>query len=240
MKWQSLVDEALFGCAAFFACTIVSQYAQTLCLMSTRTPLLPRGINVATVCAGSMLAYQNDREAAIPCGVAAFLLLGGRALSFTPSSVVAVGAFGRKCIGGDASYASLAQRSKIAKLGRRFGCHTCGKRLGSFIADHQPPLEIIRRRSWWKALAKARYKYYPQCTVCSNRQAAVLRSKRLVDMRINHFFTLRPHHFTGALVSPLVHAKDTLFGAGGGGTHGGGWNSFKKNGKKGLTRIVSF
>lgn len=209
----------MIGCAAFFACAVVSQYAQSLCRLSTRTPLVPHGINVATVCAGSMLAHGTTTDAEpIPYGVAAFLLLGGRTLSFTPSSIIAVGAFGRSCLNGNVKYAILSQRKKIANLGRRFGCHTCGKRGGSFVADHQPPLEVIKNRSWLLSLVHPKYKYYPQCHGCSSKQASVLRwNKRNHDARVTHFLTLRPYHLTGALVSPLVQAKDEIFSSRAGG-----------------------
>ena len=41
------------------------------------------------------------------------------------------------------AYATDVQRAELRMLFRRYGCHHCGKRFGSVIADHQPPNKTV-------------------------------------------------------------------------------------------------
>ena len=58
-----------------------------------------------------------------------------------------------------------SERAEINRIGRKYGCHTCGTknpgtRSGNFIIDHQFPVGIGREPFW----------NYPHCASCSNRQ----------------------------------------------------------------------
>ena len=53
--------------------------------------------------------------------------------------------------------------AKSLFLGRRYGCHSCGKRQQQeFIADHIPPNKLVKFYE--------RQKFYPQCKLCSQKQ----------------------------------------------------------------------
>ena len=73
----------------------------------------------------------------------AFRQLGGRWISILPSDVRMTGAFARASLPAPKGkeYASPSQRTAIQRLGRRFGCHTCGQRrfASLFHGDHMPP-----------------------------------------------------------------------------------------------------
>lgn len=60
---------------------------------------------------------------------------------------------------------TLRERTEINRLGRSYGCHTCGTKnpgtpSGNFVPDHQPPAR----------LAIEPFRLYPQCIACSARQ----------------------------------------------------------------------
>jgi len=74
----------------------------------------------------------------------------------------------------------------IEKMGRKWGCHTCGSRMlfsrnipKKFHGDHMPPKSIaetmnksfLRRKG---ILPKIKYRFYPQCVNCSNKQGSIL------------------------------------------------------------------
>lgn len=134
-------------------------------------------------------------------GLAVFILLGGRGLSLTPSSVLTVGAFGRRAASLAAStrYANPTQRKQIAAFGRKFGCHTCGRKRAGFVADHQPPLKLVRR-NLSIIPRRSMLRYYPQCAACSCLQAAALRAAKPRSVSRSHCWTLRPYHATGTVV----------------------------------------
>mmetsp|Transcript_23922 Transcript_23922/g.70603 ORF Transcript_23922/g.70603 Transcript_23922/m.70603 type:complete len:189 (+) Transcript_23922:802-1368(+) len=87
-------------------------------------------------------------------------------------------------------YGTAKERAAIERLGRSFGCHTCGSRMifsrlpGSsavrFHADHMPPkavAEQMNRRWYRQALGQTvRQRFYPQCVSCSNEQGGILSS----------------------------------------------------------------
>jgi hypothetical protein len=117
--------------------------------------------------------------------------------SISPSSYTARGSFARVGIPAPPSrgYATPSQRARIERLGRVFGCHTCGSRmmfpprdptggggrkyvLPRFHGDHVPPVSVARQLDgrWyrrWSGL-KVRQMFYPQCRSCSNRQGGLL------------------------------------------------------------------
>ncbi|XP_022097701.1 uncharacterized protein LOC110983080 [Acanthaster planci] len=132
--------------------------------------------------------YSGFRETALMYGVCScivFLCLGGRFRSVLPSSLVHPGAFARHGLAATFSYATTRKKKSLRATGKRHGCHTCGRRwfIQDFIADHQPPLAVIRERmmrkpKWYELFHKQYPKqtFYPQCTRCSDIQGAHLRT----------------------------------------------------------------
>ncbi|MBK8455999.1 MAG: hypothetical protein IPL47_01870 [Phyllobacteriaceae bacterium] len=64
-----------------------------------------------------------------------------------------------------------SERDEINRIGRKYGCHTCGTKnpgtpSGNFVIDHQLPAR-------W---ALEPYRLYPQCALCSWRQGGYVRS----------------------------------------------------------------
>lgn len=130
-------------------------------------------------------------------GVFAFRMLGGRFSSLAPSDVAHKGAFAlqRACLAArDARYATDRQRALITQFGRKFGCHSCGRRFFTeFISDHQPPNKV--------AAGRVSQKYFPQCRACSQIQAGSLSAGR--QAIVPHYRTLRLYHLWVPL-GPLV------------------------------------
>jgi hypothetical protein len=83
-------------------------------------------------------------------GVVAFKAMGGRFLSIAPSSYTSPGSFARLSTPAKStSYATANERDAVRKIGKRYGCHTCGTRKpfyrgsDAFVADHMPPNAIV-------------------------------------------------------------------------------------------------
>ena len=120
-------------------------------------------------------------------GLLCFKLLGGRYWSVAPSSYTHVGSYARGSIVATDQYATPVQRLAVQRLGRRFGCHTCGRKplpfLPSkitFIGDHQPPKSVAYQlnQQWFRRLLgrKIPFRFYPHCVTCSNKQGGILAS----------------------------------------------------------------
>lgn len=119
-------------------------------------------------------------------GLTAFKLLGGRFWAISPSSFTTVGSFARWSIPCGEKYATSSQRAMVEKMGRKWGCHTCGsrmlaKRFGKhrFVGDHMPPKSVAvqMNTSWLRRLGllpKVQFRFYPQCANCSNTQGSIL------------------------------------------------------------------
>jgi hypothetical protein len=179
-------------------------------------------------------------------GLLAFKLLGGRFWAISPSSFTNLGSFARWSIPCTEKYANTAQRTMITNQGQRWGCHTCGSRMilstshsrggqaHKFVADHMPPKSVaeLMNQSWVRRvgiLRKVKFRFFPQCTNCSNTQGYVLgkassqvwklpsylRAGKLRQSgggRLSHFHGLRfrVNHITGAVVAgaTVVGATD--------------------------------
>ncbi|EAN34318.1 hypothetical protein TpMuguga_01g01080 [Theileria parva strain Muguga] len=142
--------------------------------------------------------------------LATFLILGGKLHSFTPSELSHPGAFSIPKLSLEAdgySYATKSQRNIIQILGRKYGCHTCGLISDSerYIADHQPPSGVIKRRLKGKyisfllrnylipiQLVKPKQHFYPQCNKCSLKQSKAVANNKRVS--ITHYGRLRSYH----------------------------------------------
>ena len=116
-----------------------------------------------------------------------------------PSSYTNLGSFARVrgSLPATEQYASTAQRAALERMGRLWGCHTCGSRRllatklkvpgmkGSgalFVGDHMPPKAVAKQihARWYNRLPilrhtnRVKFRFYPQCTRCSNRQGSIL------------------------------------------------------------------
>lgn len=196
------------------------------------------------VCALGLLAYKG---------------LGGRFWAISPSSVTNLGSFARTVFSLPATekYANPAQRKAIERLGRTFGCHTCGSREiisrgkngVKFIADHMPPQSVVKQlnKRWYRNIfgIKTKQRFYPQCVSCSNTQGGILsdatRLLRKNKMKINlsdsgggknafnHGMRFRKEHFAGGLVAALtINASDRDVLGTGWGMKSGNRNGFLK------------
>ena len=81
--------------------------------------------------------------------VVIFRAVGGRFSSVLPSHLFHPGAFARERIPAirGLKLANSSEKSLIRDYGRRYGCHTCGKKqVGGqgFVSDHQPPSHLLR------------------------------------------------------------------------------------------------
>ena len=125
-------------------------------------------------------------------GVAVFKVLGGRFRSVLPSHLLGPGAFAALPIPSKGQrYATAHQREALNLIGRRYGCHSCGRRGQSFIADHQPPNKL--------ALPGARQNFFVHCRSCSVRQGAILSRSSVNSMKdpsavVTHGSSLRLYH----------------------------------------------
>ena len=153
----------------------------------------------------SIMICQNIQKPAIQIvflGLLSFQVFGGRYWTISPSSYTHLGSFARIPFSLPASvdkYATPSQRLAIEKLGRRYGCHTCGARKivssistnvqnkiplsqsssnVQFHADHMPPNAIVKQynqRLWRKILNyPMKQRFYPQCITCSGKQGQIL------------------------------------------------------------------
>ncbi|XP_044181512.1 uncharacterized protein LOC122962460 [Acropora millepora] len=93
-----------------------------------------------------------------------FKLLAGRFKSVLPSSLIHPGAFARRSLPAKGkNYASSGVKTKLALMGRLYGCHSCGKRWRTlFVGDHIPPNMIVKKGQ--------EQRFYPQCRSCSFQQ----------------------------------------------------------------------
>lgn len=107
-------------------------------------------------------------------GIASFYILGGRAKHLIPSSLFRPGAFARGSLPATGTdYASQSQRDKLFRIGRRHGCHHCGKKLwnsSAMHADHIPPNGL-------NTIKKQAQSFFPQCLKCSSLQSNAVRTR---------------------------------------------------------------
>jgi hypothetical protein len=118
-------------------------------------------------------------------GLLAFKLLGGRFWAIAPSSFTTLGSFSRWSFPCTEKYATSKQRAMLHRMGKKWGCHTCGSRMLKssqpflFVGDHMPPKSVAEQmnKTWWRRSGlwrKVQFRMYPQCVHCSNTQGTVL------------------------------------------------------------------
>ena len=150
-------------------------------------------------------------------------------ISLTPSSYTARGSFARIGIPAppNFNYATRSQRVRIERIGKWWGCHTCGSRMifsnlgktiPKFHGDHIPPVSVAKQINsrWYRKPFgwKVSQKFYPQCRDCSNKQGGLLSKALNPGHRYLHavgggqesYFhgrRLRIGHLTGGAVAVL-------------------------------------
>ena len=113
-----------------------------------------------------------------------------------PSNIVYPGSFAREGINIRSVKVSKIKKLQIQEIGKRNGCHHCGKKSSLYIADHIPPTKIYRELAGVKGsnlykstLIRVLYRLplssdhvnkhnqpylqqlYPQCQRCCGKQA---------------------------------------------------------------------
>ncbi|XP_062520768.1 uncharacterized protein LOC134195708 [Corticium candelabrum] len=132
----------------------------------------------------------TDWQNLIACGLGSalvFRILTGRYHSVLPSNIAKRGAFARVSIPARRNNAfSPSARERFHKIGKKHGCHTCGRkwRVNKFHRDHQPPTALAREGE--------KQVYYPQCAKCSAQQGGVV-SQRTIQI-VTHGTSLRLYH----------------------------------------------
>jgi hypothetical protein len=140
-------------------------------------------------------------------GILAYLCLGGRFWAVAPSSFTTAGSFARGSLPATSAYANPRQRLLVERLGRLWGCHTCGTRrlwrrqAVQFNADHIPPLaagKALEATRWYRLLRrKVAFRFYPQCVSCSPKQGSLL-SKATAGLKETRTLTGAWHHLEAA------------------------------------------
>lgn len=138
-----------------------------------------------------------------------FKLMGGRLRFILPSNVIKPGSFAKRYIPATLDYASPAERSIINRIGKKFGCHSCGVRFAFFIADHQPPVKFAAEKTITTGKA-VQQRFYPHCAQCSSVQAEAVRAGRgaLVSAR-----PYRRFYIAAPLLAVWVGWEDEAKGA---------------------------
>lgn len=175
----------------------------------------------------SMRSYNNLISRCILGLLTYKTIFRSRYSSLSPSSYTARGSFARIGIPAPSNfnYATRLQREKLQRIGRWWGCHTCGSRMifsnlgkdvPKFHGDHVPPVSVAKQLNdrWYRRTfgLKVSQKLYPQCRNCSNKQGGLLakaiksghHNLRAVGGGVESYFhgrRLRIGHLTGGAVA---------------------------------------
>ncbi|XP_072042160.1 uncharacterized protein [Amphiura filiformis] len=207
------ISNATFGARVFGICSVgTAGVMASIGLLGTSAYLLKFGTDMTEAVVSSL-----DTRHILFNGVASavwFYILGGRFHSVLPSSLVNPGAFANRGLTASFNYASNEKKKKLNFQGKQHGCHTCGRfwLIDKFIADHQPPLAVIRdmmlKRRYIFGIFPTRPKipnqrFYPQCNQCSQKQQNYLSALSRVKVQrlklkwrhiVTHGTSLRLYH----------------------------------------------
>lgn len=238
------------GGLSYLGVLTLSQAVQFVLGITTRTPLLPTVLGIGSVCAASAaairaidsigeLAGQQRRSlgavygradpdaAAALTGVVLHACLGAaRFWSLSPSSLSTTGAFARRAasLPAGVDYATTAQRQRLQRFGKQFGCHTCGTRFATlYVGDHVPPLSLANSRSRLARLVHGPVKFcfHPQCRTCCAKQAKALArqsngmsGRTAAGAAVMHLPSLlRPTSYVGVAVVGIALAAEARWPA---------------------------
>lgn len=167
-SWLVSVYGGLSVCAAGFLASLAT--AKTFSLMQTA---LPSQKNDSKQTAPTIRA--SDIIISSLSSVVVFRALGGRFSSVLPSHLLRPGAFAREWVPAlrGSQYAGNREKDIIQRLGKRYGCHSCGtKRVLNYICDHQPPTKFVMQNE--TNGTSFLQQFYPQCNKCSLLQGGLL------------------------------------------------------------------
>lgn len=144
-------------------------------------------------------------------GLVAYKVLGGRVNNVMPSNVIRPGAHAHSSIPSRGiRYANDVESGLIKDLFKRYGCHHCGRRQGSAIADHMPAnmlaKEAMAGNFFTRLLRKqtvVSQRLYPQCLPCSKLQSAALRHGKHKLVFHYHRGIPQPPAWTGFCIGAL-------------------------------------
>jgi hypothetical protein len=149
-------------------------------------------------------------------GLVAYKVLGGRVRNVMPSNLIRPGAHAHSSIPArGVRYANDVESGLIKDLFKRYGCHHCGRRRGSAIADHMPANMLAKEamagnfftRMLGKQTAVAQ-RLYPQCLSCSKLQGAALRHGKQRLVFHYHRGIPQPPAWTGFCIGALQIQED--------------------------------
>jgi hypothetical protein len=219
-SWSTAIAGSLAGVVAFPATLAGFQrfvFKPLRLTSSLSVPFVSSVLGAGAVLAGSAVAtlsvasaasvfshYKtnvNDLYVSTAGGVVLFKVFGGRFRSVLPSHLLRPGSFAVSSLPARGkSYVRAQEKDVIGVLGKQNGCHTCGKRSGQFVADHQPPNHL--------SIPGQLQRFYPQCRSCSNRQGGLLASVKSSSLFshphgiVTHGSALRLYHLF--LPLPLI------------------------------------
>ncbi|KII65338.1 hypothetical protein RF11_02758 [Thelohanellus kitauei] len=90
-----------------------------------------------------------------------------------PSDLTSPGAFCRRdgrIKAPDNPIITSTIRRSIQKIGKKYGCHSCGRKASEFIVDHIPPTSLFRNGILGQRVTQY---LYPQCALCSHKQSKI-------------------------------------------------------------------
>jgi hypothetical protein len=149
-------------------------------------------------------------------GLFTFKALGGRFWSIAPSSYLNLGSFARKRFSlpaipraFDSKTTMESRRNSLDRMFRVVGCHSCGKRYGPFVADHQPPKAVARELNQkWGGIREVPVRYYPQCKPCSDlkgrRDGGSKRRSSFLCPQAHVHFRSRLSYLTGGVLAGVA------------------------------------
>lgn len=149
-------------------------------------------------------------------GVVAYKVLGGSLRNVMPSDVIRPGAHAHSSIPSRGiRYANDVESGLIKDLFKRFGCHHCGRRRGSAIADHMPANMLAKEAmagNFFTRLVriqpKVSQRLYPQCLSCSKLQSTALRHGKHKLVFHYHRGIPQPPAWTGFCIGALQIQED--------------------------------
>lgn len=149
-------------------------------------------------------------------GLVAYKVLGGRLRNVMPSDVIRPGAHAHSSIPSRGiRYANDVESGLIKDLFKRYGCHHCGRRRGSCIADHMPAnmraKEAMAGNFFTRLLRiqpTVSQRLYPQCLPCSKLQSTVLRHGKHKLVFHYHRGIPQPPAWTGFCIGAFQVQED--------------------------------
>ena len=199
-----------------------------------------RGETMDNFSTGKPLSFSTpELVVSTVSSVVIFRALGGRFSSVLPSHLFHPGAFAVERVpairGQQAAVAT--EKALIREYGKKYGCHTCGKkRVDMMVCDHQPPSYFIRKNNSASTIASSERNvgeakldlpssssngvaengvqvkqfFYPQCYSCSSMQGGLLNGGSRSKLIITHPFSLRLYHVFLPVPFAMAYLKSTL------------------------------